>query len=200
MFGRGKLSSTAKLALEITRRTCADGRSRELIAAMLYSEGDEAELTDADVLVCRWPNETALAVAETFYVDAAPLTRLRLEHVRSEWAAIAAYGRVQNALLIALRSEVTAPRYERAMRYSRASYGKDPRFLETLKLARADLEETMASGIREPVAAYATAIYMRSVLAEEHVGTYFTAQAAEDAVDQVAVVIRSALGQLVGMG
>ena len=81
-----------------------------MVAAMLYSEGDEAELTEADLLVCRWPNETALAVAETFYVDAAPLTHLRLEHVRSEWAAIAAYGRVQNALLIALGGLVTAAR------------------------------------------------------------------------------------------
>jgi len=41
---------------------------------------------------------------------------------------------------------------------------------------------------------------VRSVLAEEHVGAYFSAQAAEDAVAPVAAVIRDGVAQLVGVG
>lgn len=201
MFGRGSLSSTAKEALKITRESCALGRDRAIVAAMLIGAGDEAPPTDAEFLVCRWPNESALLVAETFFEPAAPLTRLKFEHTRSKWAAVATYGRVQNTLLVWLEQLVSAPKYAKAMRYVREQYRDDAQLNQALALSRADLEETVNTGaFEDPLSAYVTNIYIRSILAEEFVPAYFTEESVEGAGRRVSLVLANAIRDLVGVG
>ena len=191
-----RLSRTAAEVLQITRDAAKLGEEAGFVATMLAAAGDSSVVTDGDLSVCRWPEETALAVAEVFYMPDAPLTRLRPEHVRSKWAAIAAYGRVQSTLLIVLGDLVSPPRYERAMRYAQARHGGDAEFLEVLGLARADLEEMKGRAVDDPVAAYSTGIYLRSILADEYVSTYFTDDAAQEMTSLVAAAIANGTRRL----
>lgn len=85
-------------------------------------------------------------------------------------------------------------RYERARRYAAQLTGE--RFAEMYQLAQADLAETEQQRGESGLGAYITAIYVRSLLGDEHLVRYFSDPAIDAAMTRVNARLESAIADL----
>jgi hypothetical protein len=196
----GVLSGTAKETLEITRRL-ANGSGipdvrLEDIARDALREAGHKEMTDHDIVVCLWPDRTALSVVEGFFLGGRPLARLRFEHVRTKWAAASGFNAVKMALLVGMAEHVTPGQHALAVGWN-AVVGGDG-FKTTYAAAQEDIRD-MRERTGDPVSNYAAAIYIRSLLRDDCVARYFPGEAeSEQAVAEAEARIGSAKSRLGG--
>lgn len=195
----GSLSSTAKETLDITRRLATVGKGPDVTPEMLVRQtlfmAGHTDVSDRDVGICLWPDRTAALVAEDFYVGDRPLTRLQHQHVRSKWAALRGFNAVKMALLIAMADYVTPEQHALAVAWN-AQIGGEA-FNKMYTSAQEDIAEMRGRGTADPVATYAAAIYLRSILRDDCVDRYFPAETdAERAVADATTRISAATSEL----